>query len=171
VKTAQQYYEILEDTFLVFRLPPWRRSARKRLVAHARYFFFDTGVTNSLAHTLGRELNPAVRGRRFEQLVITQILAAIEYGRLDCQLFYWRTNTGAEVDLLICRGQRILAAIEIKSSRQLGKEPLTGLRSFRSDHPHVPTYVLGAGVRERLLGDKTTAMSWDSFIKRVLPDL
>ena len=171
VKTAQQYYEILEDTFLAFRLPPWRKSARKRLVAHPRYYFFDTGVTNSLAHTLGRKLNSAVRGRRFEQLVITQILAAIEYRRLDHQLFYWRTNTGAEVDLLICRGQSILAAIEIKSSRQLGKEPLDGLRSFRSENPHVPTYVLGAGVRERLLGDMATVMSWDRFIEQVLPDL
>ena len=171
VKTAQQYYEILEDTFLSFRLPPWRKSARKRLVAHPRFYLFDTGVTNSLAHTLGRKLNPAVRGRRFEQLVITQIKAAIEYRRLDHQLFYWRTNTGAEVDLLICRGQSILAAIEIKSSRQLGKEPLTGLRSFRSDNPHVPAFVLGAGVRERLLGDKATAMSWDRFIEQVLPGL
>jgi len=171
VKTAQQYYEILEDTFLSFRLPPWRKSARKRLVAHPRFYLFDTGVTNSLAHTLGRKLNPAVRGRRFEQLVITQIKAAIEYRRLDHQLFYWRTNTGAEVDLLICRGQSILAAIEIKSSRQLGKEPLTGLRSFRSDNPHVPAFVLGAGVRERVLGDKATAMSWDRFIEQVLPGL
>ena len=171
VKTAQQYYDILEDTFLAFRIPPWRISARKRLVAHARYYLFDTGVTNALAHTLGRELNPLVRGRRFEQLVVTQILAAIEYGRLDQELFYWRTNTGAEVDLLVCRGQRILAAIEIKSSRQLGKEPHSGLRSFLSDHPLVPAYVLGVRIRERLLADKVTAMSWDRFIEDVLPEL
>ena len=163
--------KILGDTFLAFRIRPWRKSARKRLVAHARYYFFDTGVTNSLAHTLGRELNPATRGRRFEQLVITQILAAIEYGRLDHQLWYWRTNTGAEVDLLICRGQRILAAVEIKSSRRPGSEPLSGLRSFRTEHPRVPAFVLGIGIRERLLGENTTAMSWDRFINDILPTL
>ncbi len=171
VKTAQQYYEILEDTFLAFRLPAWRKSARKRLVTHPRFYFFDTGVTNALCHTLGEQLNPAVRGRRYEQFVISQIMAEIHYQRLDFQLFYWRTNHGAEVDLLICRGQRILAAAEIKSSRLLGKEPFDGLRSFREENSGVPTFVLGVGQRERLLSDGTTVMSWDRFIEQTLPDL
>jgi predicted AAA+ superfamily ATPase len=104
VKTAQQYYQILEDTFLAFRLPAWKKSVRKRLVSHPRYYFFDPGVTNVLAHTLTEQLNTRVRGRRFEQFVMGQILAAIEYKRLDLQLYYWRTNHGSEVDLLICRG-------------------------------------------------------------------
>ncbi len=96
VKTAKEYYQILEDTFLAFRLPAWTKSARRRLVSHPRYYFFDTGVTNTLAHTLTDQLNPKIFGHRFEQFVICQLMASIYYKRLDCQLYYWRTNHGAE---------------------------------------------------------------------------
>ncbi len=164
VKTVQQYFQILEDTFLAFRLPAWQRSERKRLVAHSRYYLFDAGVTNALCHSLGERLNPSVRGRRFEQFVILQLLALIHYGRLDCQLHYWRTHHGAEVDLLVCKGSRILAAVEIKSSRSIVREKLEGLRSFKREHPDVPAFVLGIDQKERLLDGDVSVMSWDRFL-------
>lgn len=168
VKTVQQYYQILQDTFLAFKLPAWQRSPRKRLVAHPRYYLFDPGVTNSLAHTFDEPLNQKVRGRRFEQFVITQILAFIHYNRLDYQLFHWRTNHGAEVDLLICQGQRIIYAVEIKSSQNIVKESLHGLRSFLSVHPDVPVFVVGHNQKPRKLSDSITLMNWHDFISREL---
>jgi len=171
VKTAQQYYQILEETFLAIRLPAWRKSPRKRLVSHPRYYLFDPGVTNALAHTLGRELNPRLRGRRFEQLVIGQTMAAIHYLRLDYQLYYWRTHHGAEVDLLLCRGEQVVAAVEIKSARNIVKEGLEGVASFRSDYPETPVYVLGDRQRRRLLADNVTVVSWDHFLREELVTL
>jgi len=171
VKTAQQYYQILEDTFLATKLPAWQRSPRKRLVAHPRYYLFDPGITNALAHTLGSALDARTRGRRFEQLVITQIAAAIHYQRLDDQLYYWRTHHGAEVDLLICRGNEILCAVEIKSSRNIVKEALDGVASFRADHPTTPIFVLGEGQTRRLLADNLTVVNWDDFLREELPAL
>ena len=168
VKTVQQYYQILEDTFLALKLPAWQRSPRKRLVSHSRYYLFDPGVTNVLAHTLGGELNPAIRGRRFEQFIIAQIFACIQYNRFDYQLFYWRTNHGAEVDLLICQGEKILYAVEIKSSLNITKESLDGVRSFLSDHPDVAPYVLGHNQKPRQLSDSLTLMNWDDFIRQIL---
>ncbi|MEA1933789.1 MAG: DUF4143 domain-containing protein [Thermodesulfobacteriota bacterium] len=137
VKTVQQYYQILEDTFPAFKLQAWKRSPRKRMVTHPRYYLFDPGTTNAPSHTLGEQLNPRVRGRRFEQFVITQLLAFIHYNRLDYQLYYWRTNHGSEVDLLICRGRNILCAVAIKSSQNIARETLDGPRSFLKAHPEV----------------------------------
>lgn len=171
VKTVQQYYQILEETFLAFRLPAWRKSARKRLVAHPRYYFFDTGVVNVLAHTLNGQLNANIRGRRFEQFVITQIIAAINYMRLDLQLYYWRTNHGSEVDLLVCRGEYILAAVEIKSSQFISTETLSGLKNFCSEHPETPAFVLGDDQTPRLISDKILLMNWDEFISEKLEGL
>ncbi|MBN2059416.1 MAG: ATP-binding protein [Deltaproteobacteria bacterium] len=164
VKTVQQYYQILEDTFLSYKLPAWVRSERKRLVSHPRYYFFDTGVTNSLAHTLSDSLNPHVFGRRFEQFVVCQIMAFIHYKRLDYQLYYWRTNHGAEVDLLICQGNRIKYALEIKSSQNIAKESLTSLNSFISDNPDVSVYVLGEKQNQRRLENGATILNWNEFI-------
>ena len=171
VKTVQQYFEILEDTFLAHRIPAWQRSPRKRLVSHPRYYFFDPGVTNVLAHTLGEQLNPQIRGRRFEQFVICQIKAYLHYGKQDGQLYYWRTHHGAEVDLLVCRGDRILCALEMKSSRDISRENLEGLRRFRDDHPKIPAFVLGHKQTRRLLDGQITLMDWDDFITEELPKL
>ncbi len=171
VKTVQQYFQILEDTFLAHRIPAWQRSPRKRLVSHPRYYFFDPGVTNALAHTLEEQLNPQIRGRRFEQFVICQLKAYLHYGKQDSQLYYWRTHHGAEVDLLVCRGNRILCAIEIKSTRNISKENLEGIRRFLDDHPNVPVFVLGHNQTRRLLDRDITVMNWNDFITEELPKL
>jgi predicted AAA+ superfamily ATPase len=163
-KTVQQYFHILEDTFVALKLPAWNRSARRRLVSHPRFYLFDTGVTNALAHTLTVQLNPQIMGRRFEQFVICQLTAFIHYRRLDIQKYYWRTNHGAEVDVLLCRGNRILCAIEIKSAKNIVKENLTGLKSFLEDNPGVPAYVLGIEQKRRLLEKNITVTNWDNFI-------
>ena len=171
VKTVQQYYGILEDTFLAHRIPAWRRSTRRRLVSHPRYYLFDPGVTNALCHAAGGKLDPVVRGRRFEQLVITQLLAAIHYRRSDLQVCYWRTNHGAEVDLVLARGNVPVAAVEIKSSRHIASADLAGLRSFLQDNPGVPAFVLGIDVAERLMAGGVTVLDWREFIRRRLGDL
>ncbi len=171
VKTVQQYFQILEDTFLAHRISAWQRSFRKRLVSHPRYYFFDPGVTNALAHTLEEQLNPQIRGRRFEQFVICQIKAYLHYGKQDCQLYYWRTHHGAEVDLLICRGNRILCAVEIKSARNISKENLEGVRRFIDDQPKVPVFVLGHNQTRRQLDREITVMDWNDFITEELPNL
>lgn len=163
-KTVQQYYQILEDTFLTVKLPAWDKSARRRLVSHPRYYFFDTGVTNSLAHTLGDQLNPQIRGRRFEQFVICQLTSFIHYNRLDIQMYYWRTNHGAEVDVLLCIGLQIVCALEIKSSQNIAGESLSGLKSFMEDNPGIPAYALGAGQNKRLLDKDITVINWNDFI-------
>ena len=110
------------------------------------------------------ELNPKVFGRRFEQFVIGQLTAFIHYRRLDLQLYYWRTHHGAEVDVLLCKGNRIICAVEIKSSKNIARENLTGLMSFTSDNVRVPAYVLGHGQNVRQLKNNITVMNWDNFI-------
>ena len=171
VKTAQQYFQILEDTFLAFKIPAWSRSERRRMVSHPRYYFFDTGVTNALAHTLTNQLNPNVFGRRFEQFVICQLMSSIDYRRLDLELFYWRTSHGAEVDVLLCQGNRIVCALEIKSSQNIGVQRLGGLKSFMEDNRDVPAYVLGRGQKRRLLKYDILLMNWDDFILEELDEV
>jgi predicted AAA+ superfamily ATPase len=171
VKTVQQYYQILEDTFLTLRLPAWTRSPRARLVSHPRYYFFDPGVTNALTHQLSGALDPVSRGRRFEQFVIHQVRTVIEYRRMDCQLSYWRTHSGAEVDLLVSRGHRIVAAAEIKSSEAASSAAPSGLRTFLDHHPRVPAFVLCAAGRECLLERNILAIHWERFLADTLSSL
>src|SRR3989338_8766138 len=114
VRTVQSYYEILEDTLIGLRLPPWQRSLRKRLVGHPKFYFFDLGVTNAINRRLTSPLDPMIRGRLFEQFMILEVSRRLHYTLSEAQLFFCRTNHGAEVDLLIEKHGTIRAACEIK---------------------------------------------------------
>lgn len=134
-RTVQSYYEILEDTLIAFRLDPYRKSPRKRLMGHPKFYFFDTGVTNALNYRLQARLNPSIRGHLFEQWIILETYRYLDYLDSEIRLYYWRTNHGAEVDLILEKHGKVLAGIEIKSNRQIASSHLSGLRSFRDDHP------------------------------------
>lgn len=164
VKTIQEYYQILEDTFIAYRIDPWIKSVRKRLVSHPRYYLFDMGVTNAICYYYGM-LNPTVRGRRFEQFIIVQLLALNSYYRLNLEFFFWRTSEGIEIDLVLTRAKQPVFAIEIKSSTNLRNEDAYGLREFKIEYPEVDAYILSPIDRPRLLDGDIQVLPWQLFFK------
>jgi predicted AAA+ superfamily ATPase len=141
-RTVLEYYQILEDTLIGYRLEPWRASPRARLVGHPRFYLFDTGVTNALTGRLGAPPDPVWRGRLFEQWIVLECLRLLDYRQTEARLYYWRTHNGAEVDLLIEKRGRLRLAVEIKSKRRVASADLSGLRSFSEAHPRVRRVVV-----------------------------
>ncbi len=141
-RTIQSYYEILEDTLIGFRLEAWRKSARKRLLEHPKFYLFDTGVTNAINHRLEGRLDPVQKGRLFEQFIILETVRMLSYQQSDIRAYYWRTNHGAEVDLVLEKNNDLIAGIEIKSSREIARADLTGLRSLKEDYPHAKSFIV-----------------------------
>jgi len=163
-RTVQEYFQILEDTLIGFRLEPWRRGVRARLVGHPRFYLFDTGVTNALNRRLTQEeLDPVTRGRLFEQWIVLECQRHVDLARSEARLFFWRTNTGAEVDLLVEKHGRIQAAIEIKSSRTIDTSHLKGLRSFGSENPDVPSFVVTPDATPHRI-DGVLVTNWRDFL-------
>lgn len=152
-RTVQEYYQILEDTLIGHRLEAWRRSPRARLVGHPRFYLFDTGVTNALAGRLGAPPDPVWRGRLFEQWIVLECLRVLDYRQAEARLYYWRTHSGAEVDLLIERHGRLRLALEIKAKRRVAGADLSGLRSFADAHPRVRRVVVAEVPEPYRLGD------------------
>lgn len=134
-RTVQSYYEILEDTLVGLRLEAYHKSVRKRLTRHPKFYLFDLGVTNAVNRRLGAAPDPLTRGRLFEQLIVLETHRHLSYKLSENRLYYWRTNAGAEVDLLVEKGDRIVTAIEIKSTARPGGADLSGLRALRQEHP------------------------------------
>ena len=95
-------------------------------------------------------------------------MSFIHYSRLVIQMYYWRTNHGAEVDVLLCKGFQIVCALEVKSSKNIARESLSGLKSFMEDNPSVPAYVLGADQNRQLLDNNITVTNWNDFIHEEL---
>jgi len=164
-RTVREYFQILEDTLLAFRLDPWRKGVRVRLVGHPRVYLFDTGVTNALNRRLTSALDPRTRGRLFEQWLVLECRRMIDYAQSEAQLFFWRTNHGAEVDLLIEKHGKLIGAAEITTTRRVSGPDLSGLRSFAAEHPRVPRFVVTpAAEAHRLEGVLVT--NWRDFLSQ-----
>lgn len=166
IRTIQSYYEILEDTLIGFRLMPWRSSLRKRLAGHPKFYFFDLGVTNAINKRLTNHLDPGIKGRLFEQFIVLETDRLIHYRQSEANLYFWRTNHGAEVDLLIEKHGKIIGAFELKSSTQIAGAHLSGIRAFREEHPTVPCAVVcTAGHSYELDGVKI--LPWSGYLKQL----
>jgi len=113
--TVQRYLDILEDTFIVRRLPPYHANLKKRLIKSARVYIRDAGLLHTLLRNRTREdlySHPSL-GSAWEGFVIEQILGLIPDDRQTC---FYRTNAGAEIDLLLTHHPAGPIAIEIKYS-------------------------------------------------------
>ncbi len=165
-RTAQSYYEILEDTLIGFRLEPWRKSVRKRLTGHPKFYFFDLGVTNAINRRLNITLDFMLKGRLFEQFIILETYRRAYYQQTDARLYFWRTNHGAEVDLLIEKHGKITAGFEIKAASNISGAHLSGLRTFREEHPKASCAVICLADQAYEL-DAVQVLPWQRYLDQI----
>jgi len=113
VPTIKNYLDILEGTFVIRRLLPFHTNTRKRLVKSPKVYIRDTGLIHCL---LGIEsyndlLGHPALGNSYESLVIASILETFP----RYKACFYRSSSGAEIDLVLEKGNKKIA-IEIKSS-------------------------------------------------------
>ena len=142
LSTVREYYTILEDTLIGCFLYPYLKSQRKRMSHQPKFYFFDNGVTLAILGTLHDKPSPLEQGRLYEQWIVQEIIRYNEYHQKDWKLNFWRTSHGAEVDVLISRGTKILYAIECKLSAYPSSNDLSGLKSFHEKYPETPCYIV-----------------------------
>lgn len=165
-RTVQSYYEILEDTLIGVRLDPWRKSMRKRLSGHPKFYLFDLGITNAVNRHLSASPDNVLRGRLFEQFIIVETYRVLKYMRSEARMYYWRTNTGAEIDLIIEKHGKLRAAFEIKARKEVRGNDFSGFRSFCQDNPDVPCFLVCQADRPYM--HKTVEiLPWADFLGRL----
>jgi predicted AAA+ superfamily ATPase len=155
--TVERYVDILEQAFLVRRLPPFAANLGKRLVKSPKIHFRDTGL---LHHFLGIErpaaldVHPA-RGASFETYVIDALVSAFGRTSPGARFSFFRTATGVEADLVVEAGGRVVP-FEIKVKSSPDAEDAEALRRVMADvrakrgfvvHAGKETYSLGGGLQ------------------------
>jgi len=130
-ETVRRFVQLLDDTLLAHRLPPFRpsRSTSRRLVQRERVLLFDVGVRNALLGLHRRPLGPDQMGAIFEQWTMLQVIYLNHALRRGWKLSTYRTEAGAEVDLVVERARDVVA-IEIKAGRQVTPADTKGLLSL-----------------------------------------
>ena len=141
----QNYFEILEDTLIAYKLPAWDRSVKKQLSLSPKLYYFDNAVSNALSNQLDLNISNKAKGKLFEQFVMNQVRAIKFYKNSLLKMHFWRTQAGSEVDLLITDNNKIKFAVEIKYKDTISGEDFSGLKSFAEDHPEVPRYLVYLG--------------------------
>lgn len=113
--TVKTYLGFFVNAFLITELPSWHINVKKRLVKSPKIYFRDTGMLHYLLGIKGMEGlygNIAV-GSSWEAFVVHQVKSVLH---IDDEVYFYRTQDGAEIDLLIRRENRWFAAAEIKLS-------------------------------------------------------
>ena len=116
-KTAQSYFQILEDTLVGFFLPAFHQSIRKSVKQQPKFYLFDLGIKKALEHSLQQKVLPRTSsyGQAFEHFIICECYRLNIYFQKDYTLSHYQTSAGGEIDLVLKRGRR-LYAVEIKST-------------------------------------------------------
>jgi predicted AAA+ superfamily ATPase len=115
-KTVSRYMEIMEGTFMAFRLLPWHTNMGKREVKSPKVYLSDTGILHRLLGIGGFEdlLAHPKCGASWEGFILHEIIRRV--GAQRNEVFFWGVHTGAELDLLLQRnGRRI--GFEVKLTR------------------------------------------------------
>jgi predicted AAA+ superfamily ATPase len=145
-KVVENYFSILEELLIAYRIPVFSKKAKRRLIAHPKFYFFDTGVYRTVRPVGPLDAPEEVEGIALETLFLQEVIALND--ALDCgyKLFYWRTANGSEVDFVLY-GPKGLLAFEIKRTARITSDMMKGLKSFLADYPTAQAYFVYAGTR------------------------
>ena len=130
--TAGDWLNLMEASYVLFRLKPWFSNIRKRLVKRPKLYFHDTGVACYLLGLTSPEHveRHPLRGALFENAVVNEIMKFDLNRNRPAELFFFRDSNGNEVDLLYRRGLDLLP-IEIKSGQTISKDFFRHINRFR----------------------------------------
>jgi uncharacterized protein len=159
-----RYIDLLVDLLLVRRLRPWAGNVGKRLVRTPKTYIRDSGLTHALLdiETWEDVLGHPVAGASWEGFVIENLIAAAGERRTP---YYYRTEDGAEIDLLFERGGKPEIAIEIK--RSSAPTLSRGFHSARAALKVKESYLVHSGEDTWPEGDGVTAIGLVDLMRKL----
>lgn len=160
VNTAKAWLSVLEATHQVLVLRPYYANVGKRLVKTPKIYFTDVGT---LCHLVGlRNPDHAARGPMagaiMETAVVQEITKAYLHRGIEPQLWFWRTSTGAEVDIIVETAGKLIP-VEVKLSATPRPRMGDRIRSFQHDLASraAPGFLIHPGDHRLPLGRTVTA--------------
>ena len=166
-KTSENYLDVLIDAMMVRRLSPFFTNGTKRLVKSPKIYLRDSGILHAMlgiVHLKDLQGHPIV-GASWEGFVVEQIANNLPIG---AQIFYYRTQAGSELDLVIEKGlKRIVIEIKLSTSPQVKK----GFWQAIKDISATEAYVIAPVTQVYKLKDEVKVISPLDFINQVLKSI
>lgn len=128
--TVARYIQLLEEVFLVKRIPGWSRNLGTRATSAAKLIFVDSGIASRLlaadAHTLRRPGAPF--GPLLEGFVLSELARQITWSQQLVELYHYRDHNKVEIDAVLENRQRQVVGIEVKAASTVRSDDFNGLR-------------------------------------------
>lgn len=160
--TVKAWLSILETSYIIYRLPPYYKNFKKRIIKNPKIYFYDTGLVCYLLSIKSSEEFDThyLRGSIFETFIISEIMKYLYNHYEKFNLFYWRDNHKKEIDLIIDNGDTV-KSLEIKSSHTFNKEMTQGLKYWSkiSSFPLNDSYLVYRGDND-MLYNNINVINW-----------
>ncbi|GGP00448.1 hypothetical protein GCM10012278_01070 [Nonomuraea glycinis] len=160
--TVHRYLALLEEVFLIKRIPAWSRNLSNRAIATPKVAFVDSGVA---ANLLGVDARGLIRpntvfGPLLEGFVLMELARQLTWADEPVELYHYRTKDGMKVDAVLEHRQGRVVGIEVKASSTVRADDFRGLRHLadRLGEDFVAGIVLHTGTLTLPFGDKMRAM-------------
>lgn len=160
--TVNRYRDFFEECFLIRSLKPYHKNFKKRIVKNPKVYFRDTGILHSLLsiRSMNELMGHAVAGFSWEGFAINQIIDSL--AARDLSYCYLNTHHQAETDLIVMRGEQIVAVLEIKLSN--APNVPRGFMNIVEDLGTSHNFIVTPGSSRFPLNKKVEAISLPAFI-------
>ena len=130
--TLRRYMALMETTFLVRLLPAWFSNIGKRLAKASKLLLVDTGLLTHLLEVNANRLrrDRTLFGHILENFAAMELIKQVGWSERRCKLFHFRTEGGAEVDLVLEDRAGRLVGIEVKCAASLQRRDFRGLETL-----------------------------------------
>jgi hypothetical protein len=166
LNTAKAWLAVLEATFQVIILRPYFANVGKRMVKSPKVYFSDVGTLCHLTglKDSGHAATGPMGGAIFETAVLMEIIKTIIHRGQEPQVYFWRTSAGAEVDIVVAEGGRLIP-LEVKLSATPRPAMARNLTSFQKDlQDHAaPGYIVHSGEVRLPLAPEVTALPFNEL--------
>lgn len=162
--TAQSWLSVLESSYIVYLLKPYHQNFNKRLVKTPKLYFHDVGLACSLLGISSKEqiFSHYHRGALFENLIISGYLKMMHNRAKEPVMYFWRDNSGNEIDLILERDGRV-HVWEIKSGSTYHSDHFKGLRFWKKATGKVPVGGVVYGGDKDLATKHGQLLSWKNW--------
>ena len=149
--TVNTYINLLEKTFIIFRLNPLSRNLRNEINTSRKIYFYDNGIRNSLISNFSPLEFREDKGALFENFLISERIKALHYNKEYSNIYFWRTTQQQEIDYVEDRNGKLFA-FEFKFSA--GKTPKLPI-TFSKNYPETEFKVINKENFQEFLNLKT----------------
>ncbi len=146
-KTVDRYIDLLEKTYVIFRLPALNRNVRNEIKKGKKVYFYDCGIRNAVINNFNPVNSRTDVGALWENFIIAERIKFLRYNNIDASQYFWRTTKQQEIDLIEEHNGR-LNAYEFKWSKN---KKVRFPQTFTDNYPGSETFTISPDNVEEFL--------------------